>query len=346
MGASRASVNIGTSYETLVLLYRQIQADHGLTPLGDDWASLTLPASLRPAASWFFRGDIALGMNLVPFAHANHWHTVDELVAGVGQTAPGLLAATMLRSPDATAAEHQRRDRQVARIIAGNGPDEELLATLRDERFDTSAATALLDDPDGAASELVQLLDGYRGVVAGYDLRSPLEAAVDGAETLLATQSLDDAARQLFPQWTFHDLAAFKSVVLIPSLAIAPFLSVRLTPHKQALIVYPLQSRPGAADQPSVAEIVAALKALAHPQRLEILRITGQAPITGHTLARALGLTEATVHHHTTLLRTAGLLTSNRDTNRVYLTAVPGALERLYQQLRRATAGSPAAGDG
>ncbi|WP_166680193.1 winged helix-turn-helix domain-containing protein [Kribbella sp. VKM Ac-2566] len=69
---------------------------------------------------------------------------------------------------------------------------------------------------------------------------------------------------------------------------------------------------------------------------MEILRLASQAPITGHALARALGLTEATVHHHTSLLRAAGLITSHRDTHRVYLTAVPGALDRLFDELRRA----------
>lgn len=337
MGGRRASVTIGTSYEALVLLYRQIQADHGLTALSDEWSDLALPPELRPAASWFFRGDIALGMNLIPLAHANGWHALADLVAGVGRTDAGVLAATMLRSPDATVTEHRRRDREVARILAGNGSREPLLATLHDERFDTSAAEALLDDPVGAARELTRLIAGYRGVVADRDLHTPLASAAAAAEALMTAHSLDDVARRLFPQWKFHELTAFESVVLIPSPALAPFLSVRLTPTKQALIVYPVQPDAQPGDQPSITEIVAALKALAHPQRLEILRITGQAPITGHALAQALGLTEATVHHHTSLLRAAGLLTSNRDTNRVYLTAVPGALEQLFQRTQRTT---------
>jgi DNA-binding transcriptional ArsR family regulator len=333
VGKPSARVTVGTSYETLALLYRHVQADHGLTALAESWSDTAPPEELRPMADRFFRGDIALGMNLIPLAHANGWHTLADLIAGVGRTAPDELVATLLRSPDATAAEHQQRDREVIRLLDGAGDRGPLLAALNDERFDTSTVAAVLDAPTVAARELARLLDGYHHVVANRDLRGPLDEEAKAAEALLEGRSLTDAARTLFPQWRFHDLAVFESVVLIPSLAIAPFLSARLTQAKQALIVYPAHAR----DQSPLPELVAALKALAHRQRLEILRIAGQAPITGHALARALGLTEATVHHHTSLLRSAGLITSNRDTHRVYLTAVPGVLDRLFDELRRAT---------
>jgi DNA-binding transcriptional ArsR family regulator len=80
----------------------------------------------------------------------------------------------------------------------------------------------------------------------------------------------------------------------------APFLSSRLTPTRQAVIVYPAQS----GDQR--AALVAALEAVAHPQRLEILRLAARGPVTRQSLARALGVFEPTVHHHTSPLRAAG----------------------------------------
>jgi DNA-binding transcriptional ArsR family regulator len=328
-----AKVVVGTGYEALALLYRHIQADHGLPGLDSTWAHIALPDELRGSADWFFRGDIALGMNLVPLAVTHGWHSLSDLIGGITATDPHALVTTMLRSPDSTPAEHRTRARQVTRALTDEGARELLLAALHDDRFDVSAAEAVLDDPTRATRELVRLLKEYHDVLAGHDLAGPLTHAADAARALLKKHSLEYAADRLFPQSRFAGLSNFDSVVLIPSLAMTPFLSARLTPSKRALILYPVRS----ANEPPRAKVVAALKALAHPQRLEILRITNQAPATGHTLARTIGLSEATVHHHTSLLRTAGLITSNRDTNRVYFTAVPGSLDILIENLRRIT---------
>jgi DNA-binding transcriptional ArsR family regulator len=335
VGRPRARVVSGTAYETLALLYRLIQADHGLTALDESWAGLALPQELRPAADWFFRGDIALGMNVVPLACDRRWHTIEHLVAGVERIDPAVLAAAMLRSPDATTAERGRRDREVAGIVAGERSPGSLLGALEDERFDVSAAEMVLRDPPGAWRELARLLGGYSRVVSHQELDRPLLEAGKAARSLLDELSLDDAARRMFPQWRFQDLASFDAVVMIPSRAIAPFLSVRLETPRRALVLFPVQS----GDGPTVADLVSALKAVAHPQRIEILRITGEGPITGQALAQQLGLTEATVHHHTSLLRAAGLITSNRDAHRVYLAADPERLDQLLHHVRRATHG-------
>lgn len=328
-----AKVVVGTGYEALALLYRHIQADHGLPGLDSTWADVALPDELRGSADWFFRGDIALGMNLVPLAVTHSWHSLSDLIGGIKATDPQVLATTMLRSPDATPVEHRTRAREVTRALTDEGAREPLLAALHNERFDVSAVAALLDAPTRATHELIRLLEEYHDVLAGRDLEGPLTQAADAARALLTKHSLDYAAGRLFPQSRFAGLSNFDSVVLIPSLAMTPFLSARLTPAKRALILYPVRS----ANEPTRAHVVATLKALAHPQRLEILRITNQAPVTGHTLARTIGLSDATVHHHTSLLRTAGLITSNRDTNRVYFTAVPGSLDIILENLRRIT---------
>jgi ArsR family transcriptional regulator, arsenate/arsenite/antimonite-responsive transcriptional repressor len=328
-----AKVVVGTGYEALALLYRHIQADHGLPGLDSAWADVALPDELRGSADWFFRGDIALGMNLIPFAVTHGWHSLNDLIGGIKATDPHELVTAMLRSPDATPAEHRKRDREVTRALTDEGAGEPLLAALHNERFDVSAAEALLAAPTRAARDLIRLLAEYRAVLAGRDLEGPLTQAATAARALLKKHSLEDAVGQLFPQSRFAGLSNFDSVVLIPSLAITPFLSARLTTGKGALILYPVRAE----NEPPRADVVAALKALAHPQRLEILRITNRAPVTGHALARTIGLTEATVHHHTSLLRTAGLITSNRDTNRVYFTAVPGSLDTLFESLRRIT---------
>ncbi|MEV0391291.1 metalloregulator ArsR/SmtB family transcription factor [Nonomuraea sp. NPDC050643] len=338
MGRADASVTTGTAYEALVLLYRHTQARHGLTALAEAWSGTAIPAELQPAADRFFGGDIALGMNVIPFAQAHGLHSLAELIAGLGRTPPVVLAQAMLRSPDATPAEHGRREDEVARVLAGRARPRRLLGELAGERFDTAAAESLLADPAGAAAGFTALLDGYRQVISGHDLLAPQLAAAGTAQALLDALPLDDVARQLFPPWRFAELDAFAKVVLIPSPAIAPFLSARLTSGDTALLVYPVQPH----DQTPLADLAAALKALAHPQRLTILRMITLAPITGHALAGALGLTEATVHHHTSLLRAAGLVTSTREAHRVYFTAAPDALDDLFAAIHRTVHGAGA----
>src|SRR6266511_6440604 len=102
VASSRVSLFAATSSELLTLLYRHIQTDYGLPALAEPWTRLVLPTSLRPAADWFFRGDIALGMNIIPLAHERGWHDVARLLAGINGADPHELASAMLRPPDAT----------------------------------------------------------------------------------------------------------------------------------------------------------------------------------------------------------------------------------------------------
>lgn len=323
---------VAPSIELLVLLYRHVQVDSGLPAITQEQSAVALPDELRLSADRFFRGDIALGMNLIPLVYEHRWHSTADLAVGIGTVSPHDLARAMLRPPDASVAECHRRDRVVTEALAGKAKRTSLLAALTAERFDTAAAEDLVDHPDAAAQTLARVLHNYAQVIAPDEdhLLEPLAAAAQGAEKLLAEHPLVDVVEQLVPQWRFHDLATFDSIVLIPSRAIAPFLSARFRTSQLALIVYPTETDA----YPPTERLAAALKAIAHPLRLEILRIATATPITGQQLAHQLGLAEATVHHHTSLLRTAGLLTSNRDAHCIYHAAAPEALDRLLRDTR------------
>jgi DNA-binding transcriptional ArsR family regulator len=327
----RVGVVAGTGYELLVLLYRQVQENYGLPAL-ELRPDLAMPPELRPAADRFFRGDIALGMNVIPVAQEHAWHSAAGLVAGLTAADPRALTLAMLRPPDASPAECRRRDEEVTRVLAGSSRHA-LLEALDAERFDPSAAAELLDDPGRSVRAFAELVARYGRMLHPHDaaLHAPLAAEATRAQALLSDAGLDAAAAELFPQWHFHDLTTFDAVALIPSVAIAPFLSARVVTGQKASIVFPVSP-----DQPPPLESLAAgLRAIAHAQRLEILRLAAAAPITGQELARALGLSEPTVHHHTSLLRAAGLLTSNRDAHRVYHTVRPDALDALLDRIRR-----------
>jgi DNA-binding transcriptional ArsR family regulator len=330
-----SSVVVGVSYELLVVLYRKVQAEHGLPAQTQGVRDIAVPDRVRSAADWFFRGDIALGMNIIRLACERGWHDIASLVAGIDEAEPAEVVQVMLRSPDVTVAGQRRREHEVARILDGARPDAALLAAFDAERFDVSAVERVLTDPIGAVRALAQLIDGYGQLLAPHEesILGSLSAAAADARALLDRLPFEEAAQRLFPQWKFGDSAHFTSIVLIPSLAITPFLSYRAVAGEFALVVFPVPPALGA----SPADLAFALKALSHPQRLEILRIAAAAPITGHALARATGLSEATVHHHTSLLRAAGLLTATRDAHRVYHSARPDALARLLDETRALT---------
>ena len=323
------TVAAGTAYELLCLLYRQVQASQGYPPLPAAFAGLDPPKRLWPDTEWFFRGDIALGMNVIALARQRGWASADHLAGGLARLDPRDLIQAMLRPPEASRQQMRQRTRDIAAVLSHRAGRTQLLASLQREGFDTGAAAALLGKPEQAARAFARLIREYTTIIHQRQAlpEAPLDQAARTAETTLARHSLPSALQQLCPGWKLQDPLAFASITLIPSQALAPFLSARLTWRHEALIIYPAPGN----QPPGLDELAVALQALADPQRLQILRLCMTAPATGHTLAQTLSLTDATIHHHTSRLRAAGLLTSTRAANRVYHTGRPQRLEHLFQ---------------
>lgn len=329
MAHPAVSVAAGTAYELLCLMYRQVQASHGYPPLPPAFAKLAPPKRLWPGIEWFFGGDIALGMNIISLACRRGWDSAEDLTDGLTELNPNDLIQAMLRPPEATRQQLRQRTRDVTAFLRYRSGRAQLLASLQQEGFDAGAVEALLGEPADAAHAFTHLIGDYTRFSQQHQalVEAPLNQAARAAETILARHSLPEALQQLCPGWKLQDPLAFTSITVIPSQALAPFLSARLTWRHEALIIYPAPS----GQRPGLEELAAALQALADPQRLEILRLCMARPVTGHTLAQTLGLTGATIHHHTSRLRAAGLLTSTRAANRVYHTSRPQLLEHLFQ---------------
>jgi DNA-binding transcriptional ArsR family regulator len=323
---ARWTVEVGTSYELLVGLYRAVQATRGLPPADEGFA---IPPSQHRAADWIFRGDIALGVNLIPLIHERGWLTVSALRRGVAALEPHELAQAMLTSPESTRQGQARRRRQVAGALARGGADPDLLESLEKELFDADVAAALLRNPRAAAEMFGDLLRACGDVSRPHErsMRAGLVARARRAEALVDSTGPVEAATRLCPGWRRTDLARFREIVFVPSGAVTPFIVTRTTRYERAIVVFPGDDE----REPSEADLVEALKAVADRQRLEILRRAMAGPVTGHELARILRLTEATTHHHTSLLRAAGLLTSVRTGNRVYHSSRPELVERLFR---------------
>lgn len=92
----------------------------------------------------------------------------------------------------------------------------------------------------------------------------------------------------------------------------------------------------GPLDEESAVEIALRLKALADPTRLRLLSLLMAArpgQVCTCDLAPGVGLSEATVSHHLTKLRKAGMIASQRDGMNVYHQVRPEAIDALCQVL-------------
>jgi ArsR family transcriptional regulator len=86
----------------------------------------------------------------------------------------------------------------------------------------------------------------------------------------------------------------------------------------------------------AAAELAVKLKALSDPVRLRLLSV-----VASHTggeacvcdLSAGIELSQPTISHHLKVLRTAGLLDSERRGSWVYYRIIPGALQQLSQLL-------------
>lgn len=98
---------------------------------------------------------------------------------------------------------------------------------------------------------------------------------------------------------------------------------------------------------PGTPNLDEAFKALASEHRREILRLLGECtPERGKTCCSAdevcacrlvdhLGLSPATVSHHMSVLKRAGLVDARRDGTWTYYTLRRGVLEQVARELKR-----------
>ncbi|HEX4559241.1 MAG TPA: metalloregulator ArsR/SmtB family transcription factor [Mycobacterium sp.] len=98
--------------------------------------------------------------------------------------------------------------------------------------------------------------------------------------------------------------------------------------------VAPLAHEPLSAE--AAVELAARLKALSDPVRLRLLSVVashagGEACVCD--LSAGIELSQPTISHHLKVLRTAGLLDSERRGSWVYYRVIPEALQQLSQLL-------------
>ncbi|MEF2277036.1 DUF2087 domain-containing protein [Deinococcus sp. YIM 134068] len=89
----------------------------------------------------------------------------------------------------------------------------------------------------------------------------------------------------------------------------------------------------------------AVFRALSHPARLALLRLTWSEPLSGETLARLMNLAPATVSHHLAALSEAGLTTVRSEGHHRLHGANQAALDVTLAALVRGEGATPTAED-
>jgi DNA-binding transcriptional ArsR family regulator len=168
-------------------------------------------------------------------------------------------------------------------------------------------------------------------------IRPALRAAVERAQQLATEFDVSTLLEKLTEGFHFGEALHISELILVPSYWIAPLVAyIQVT---DAQMVFMFGGRP--ADASLVpGEVVPdalfrALKAMADPTRLRILRYLTAEPMTPAQLSRRLRLRAPTVVHHLRTLRLAGLVHLTLESGKkVHYTARSEAVAVMYQALQ------------
>ena len=168
-------------------------------------------------------------------------------------------------------------------------------------------------------------------------IRPALEAAVSRTQTLTRRLELSDLLAEITEGFHFAEGLKVSELILVPSFWITPLVAYTQISPEQMLFLFGARP-PDASLVPG--EVVPdalflALKALADPTRLRILRYLTAEPLTPVQLSRRLRLRAPTVVHHLRALRLAGLVHLTLEAGRkVHYTARPEAVTTMAAALQ------------
>lgn len=191
-----------------------------------------------------------------------------------------------------------------------------LRSAFRDYKFSTSKVNEILDvwaNMPETGERYLKALQTYHEVFFAEEeirIRPALEAAVERAQELAKKMDTLELLEALSEGFRFGDKLQISELVLIPSFWITPLITDLRVSEQKMLFIF--GGRPANASLVP-GEVVPdalflALKALADPTRLRILRYLTTEPLTPAQLARRLRLRAPTVVHHLRALRLAGLV--------------------------------------
>jgi DNA-binding transcriptional ArsR family regulator len=187
----------------------------------------------------------------------------------------------------------------------------------RKERLKAAEVDNLLKvwtDMEKSSEQILSTLqEYYRTFFADEEnrIRPVLQAGLEYARELSGRVTVPALVEELSRGVHFEDVKTAQELILIPSYWLTPLVIPSNPAKRKMQIVFgcrpELQSIAPGAETPSL--LINALKSLADPTRLRILRYLSGQPLTPTELSRRLRLRPPTVLHHLQALRLAELVT-------------------------------------
>jgi DNA-binding transcriptional ArsR family regulator len=168
-------------------------------------------------------------------------------------------------------------------------------------------------------------------------IQPSLSQSLEKAKGKLDKLTLDELLEDLTQGVRFTSLQDIEELVLAPSYWITPLVVIRQVSDKRMVLLFGARP-PGESLVPGEAvpeQLLRALKALADPTRMRILRHLKDKPHNPAELARLLRLRSPTVIHHLNALRLAGLVQVILDpSGERHYSERKGSMEATMKNLR------------
>lgn len=283
------------------------------------WAAAQLPhlgEAVVPKGEFFFAGfDTALGYGAARVVQRLSDDAVPgDLIGALADMPAAELAMFMLDTGETTS----ERLRLFDQVLAGDSSqiDQALVGLPAGW---ASRCRRVLGDPDAARSDLVEVFEAHLRQTYGAQMAAITESINAAIPTALKTLDIlptFEAIERLTGGYTLGADLGLRTITLAPSVFIHPFMSARVDEEAgEALILFGIPSDifEGFDPVPPGGQLVTALKAMADPSRLTVLRLLAQQPRYTIDIVEQLHLANTTVHHHLAQLRAAGLIRQERD---------------------------------
>ena len=269
----------------------------------------------REAMLFYFGDDFAVGTSLIVTCISKGWSTTAELISGIATMTPRQLAMELVASTSLEAADREPTRNLVLEALRDRGQLQTVARKVaRRHSYARARVEAVLAHPRRTREDLVDLLSACDvSRTRESELTDGMGDRVQRLTAAIETEGRERAILTVTGGWTLRDDQ--QGLVLVLTAALGTLVIPRLLPDGRILVAC---GCPRTSTSPlGVVDVVALASALASEQRIAILRHIAREPASGQTLAKALGLTGATVHYHTALLRSLGLIRSVREAHTV-----------------------------
>lgn len=315
--AESTEVVCSAAAEFLARLYVEahaVKGDFDSVSLGDAKLNSPLDDETRATLLRYFGSDYSLGMSVISTAVSKGWLHTASLIEGLTSLDTSALVFELLTPTSMDRSEHEAVTALIADALERGGARTAARKISKATAFTSADVEYVLSDPGRAHDELLKLLRTMAlkipevTTISDDLLEYPakIAAAIEGGPRHAVLS-------QITGGWSVSDDA--ERVVLVPAESLGSMIIPRVLKDGRILVAFGLSG--GVHAKPTTEDIASIARALSNEQRLAILQHVGKNPASGLDLANELQLTGATVHYHTSHLRSLGLITSTRDSHSI-----------------------------